>query len=101
MKQRFIFNPNSNVILIFGKDSCPERVLSLAGSEVAVRNGDEHMDISLEKCFVRKHIQKGRQSFFMAQTIGSKCVLITLWPLWQSWSRCRTNDQKIMGSNPV
>ena len=23
-----------------------------------------------------------------------------LWPLWQSWLRHHTNDQKIMGSNP-
>ena len=27
-------------------------------------------------------------------------VWATSWPLWQSWLRCRTSDQKVMGSNP-
>jgi hypothetical protein len=95
VRWRFRFNPSKSVILIFGEDTCPRRPLSLGGSEIVVKKGDEHMgifigdDLELEKQFIKKRIQKARKAYFMSQNIGSRSVPIT--PIAMSklyWSVC-------------
>jgi hypothetical protein len=81
-KWRFKFNPGKSLIIIYGKDMCPDMPLYMGQTEIKITKGDLHMGIyigqdkEMEHSFVAKRIYKAKKAFFAAQSIGTKSVPI-------------------------